>query len=135
MAQSQAAPASEKITGGGQVLFTTSDAANSTIAFTAQKSATDVKGQVQLVDRSAGKGQLQEVLHGTVTCVNVIQPGDENGAGTGKIGGYFENDPTDTFVIDVTDAVGQGRGRPGCAASRRGVRWRRPGHGRQLQRR
>lgn len=96
-----AAPAGEKVTGGGQILADSqTTGAGSTIAFTAQESATDVKGQVQYIIRTGGTGKGQNVRHGVVDCVNVISPGD---GGSAKIGGYFDNDPTQTFVIDVVD--------------------------------
>lgn len=96
-----AAPAGEKVTGGGQILADgQTTGAGSTIAFNAQESATDIKGQVQYIIRSGGTGQGQNVRHGEVTCLDVISPGD---GGTARIGGFFDGDPTQTFTIDVTD--------------------------------
>jgi hypothetical protein len=73
----------DRTTGGGQILFSTRGAGN-TIAFTAQGTADDGKGQLQFVDRSAGNGQDQIVYHGEVTCVEV----DGNSA---KVAGVFRD--------------------------------------------
>ena len=59
----------DKVTGGGQILVGSN--AGSTIAFTAQGTTTSAKGQVQFIDRSAGKGQNQVKFHGVVDCVEV----------------------------------------------------------------
>ena len=59
----------DKVTGGGQILVGSN--AGSTIAFTAQGTTTDAKGQVQFIDRSVGKGQSQIKYHGIVDCVEV----------------------------------------------------------------
>src|SRR5687768_16852989 len=60
----------DRATGGGQILFSTRGAGN-TIAFTAQGTATDGKGQLQFIDRSGGNGQDQVKEHGEVTCIAV----------------------------------------------------------------
>jgi hypothetical protein len=58
----------DKVTGGGQILV--GENAGSTIAFTAQGTTTDAKGQVQFIDRTEGpQGQLK--FHGVVDCVEV----------------------------------------------------------------
>ena len=107
MGLSQAAPAGEKVTGGGQILADNqTTGAGSTIAFNAQQSADDIKGQVQYILRSGGTGKGQNARHGEITCVNVITPGD---GGTARLGGIFEHDPAQSFVIDVTDG-GEGAG-------------------------
>lgn len=68
----------DKVTGGGQVFFsadqngTKPTGALNTIGFNAQQTATDVKGQVQFIDRSAGKGRSQVRYHGIVDCINVM---------------------------------------------------------------
>jgi len=59
----------DKVTGGGQILVGSN--AGSTIAFTAQGTTDTAKGQVQFIDRSAGKGQSQVKYHGVVDCVEV----------------------------------------------------------------
>ena len=59
----------DKVTGGGQILVGSN--AGSTIAFTAQGTVDSAKGQVQFIDRSAGKGQSQVKYHGVVDCVEV----------------------------------------------------------------
>ena len=63
--------ATDKATGGGQVLLSSSGVKTSTIGFTAQETAGVSKGQVQVVDRDAGTGQNQTRFHGTVNCVVV----------------------------------------------------------------
>jgi hypothetical protein len=71
----------DRATGGGQVLVSTDQTTGpgSTIAFTAQTTgeaeddmAPPAKGQVQIVDRTAGTGQAQVKFHGTVTCLMVM---------------------------------------------------------------
>lgn len=66
-----APPAVDSATGGGQILFSTDGGAGNTIAFTARGNAQEATGQVQYVNREAGNGQSQEVLHGTVDCIVV----------------------------------------------------------------
>lgn len=60
----------DRVTGGGQTLLGTKGAGN-TIAFTIQGSGSDVKGQFQYVDRSAGTGQAQDSWHGSPVCLEV----------------------------------------------------------------
>jgi hypothetical protein len=86
----------DKATGGGQVLFSSSDAKRSTITFTAQQKGDDVKGQINLIDRTAGSGQAQQHVKGTVECITVM-------GNTAQIGGFL-NDGNDTpFYLRVTD--------------------------------
>lgn len=59
----------DKATGGGQILVGSN--AGSTIAFTAQGTTESAKGQVQFIDRSAGKGKNQVKFHGIVDCIEV----------------------------------------------------------------
>jgi hypothetical protein len=80
----------DRATGGGQVLIGSRGGAGDTIAFTAQDRATNL-GQVQYVDRAATG---QTVLHGTVTCLDVM--GD-----MAKIGGLWRDGGT--FQIIVID--------------------------------
>jgi hypothetical protein len=91
----------DKVTGGGKVLFSTEDVKASTIAFTAQGTVDAAKGQVQLIDRSAGGGQSQTRFHGVVTCV-------ETGDNFGVVSGYERGNPTGPeFLLRVIDN-GQG---------------------------
>ncbi len=101
-----AAPAVYKVTGGGQTLLGTKGA-GSTIAFTAQSAGdegTAAKGQFQLQDRTAGKGRLQETVHGTITCVVVFSNTDRGGVAV--LGGLTRDG--EPVRIDVMDA-GEGR--------------------------
>lgn len=94
-----AASKTDRATGGGQILFATRGAGN-TISFTAQGTSTDAKGQLQFVDRSAGKGGDQVVLHGEVTCIDAM-------GSTAKVAGVLRNG--DTFNLYVED-TGEGLG-------------------------
>lgn len=122
-----AAPATYKVTGGGQVteflntegdVTSLSQGAGDTIAFSAQQEGTTerpdaAKGQFQYVDRvqdDAGKGtgKGQEVIHGTVSCVIVYSwPGSEEG-GYAVIGGKSRDG--EDFRIEVTDGSATGSG-------------------------
>jgi hypothetical protein len=100
-----AAPANagngDKITGGGQILFDSSTNAGSTIAFTAQGTSESAKGQVQFIDRSAGKGKSQVKFHGVVDCVETL-------GNFGVASGYPKGDPDGPrFLLRVVDN-GQG---------------------------
>src|SRR4051812_31886581 len=79
-----AAPAQNKVTGGGQFLVPAGGGAGSTIAFTAQGTADAAKGQIQLQDRS---GSPTVRRHGTVQCVDVM-------GNTAKIGGTWRDGST-----------------------------------------
>ena len=85
----------DRVTGGGQTLVGTSGAGN-TIAFTAQSTSDGAKGQVQVVDRSAGTGQSQTRFHGIVDCLAV----DGNRA---EIIGHKRDDASDLFSVYVMD--------------------------------
>ena len=85
----------DKVTGGGQILVGSN--AGSTIAFTAQGTTTVAKGQVQFIDRTAGKGQSQVKFHGVVDCVEV----DGN---FGVVGGHRKGDAADRFTLRVVDS-------------------------------
>ena len=101
-----AAPAVHKVTGGGQTLLGTKGAGN-TIAFTAQSAGPEgsaAKGQFQIQDRSAGRGQLQETVHGTITCVVVFSNTDRGGVAV--LGGFTRTG--EPVRIDVVDN-GEGR--------------------------
>jgi hypothetical protein len=98
----------DKITGGGQILFSTDGGAGNTIAFTAQGTNTAAKGQVQFIDRSGGKGKNQVKFHGVVDCV-------ETGGNFGVASGYkkgtpadAQDDPANRFLLRVVDN-GQGQ--------------------------
>jgi hypothetical protein len=88
----------DKVTGGGQVLLGTKGAGNQ-IAFTAQQKGSEATGQVQTIDRSAGKGTAQVKFHGVVDCVEV----EGNMA---KVGGHKKGG-TQRFTLLVQDN-GQG---------------------------
>lgn len=94
----------DRVTGGGQVLFSSDGGAGNTIAFTARDSATGPSGQVQYIDRSGGTGQAQQKFHGTVTCLAV--------SGTmAKLAGTWDrsSNGATTFQILVQDN-GEGAG-------------------------
>ena len=84
----------DRATGGGQILIGTGNAGN-TIAFTAQGTPEAAKGQVQVVDRSAGKGQSQVKFHGLVECILVS-------GNMAEIAGS-ERDSGDPFTLRVVD--------------------------------
>lgn len=86
--------ATDRATGGGQILVS-NQSAGSTIAFTAQGTPEAAKGQVQVVDRSAGTGQSQVKFHGIVECILV----EGNMA---EIAGS-ERDTGDPFTLRVVD--------------------------------
>ena len=89
-----AAPSEFKATGGGQTLIGTNGAGN-TIAFTAQGNPEAAKGQVQVIDRTAGRGQDQVKFHGIVECILV----EGNSA---EIAGQ-ERDTGQPFTLRVVD--------------------------------
>lgn len=99
-----AAPASTKITGGGQTLVPASGGAGDTVGFNAQMDdAGNVKGQFQYVKRNGtGTGQAQEVSHGQVTCAVVFDRPDGGGAGGVAAFGGALRDGT-AFRVDVSD--------------------------------
>jgi hypothetical protein len=95
-----AAPATTKVTGGGQTLVPATGGAGNTIAFTAQTDGTTVKGQFQDIDRNGtGTGKGQQVTHGTVTCLVVF--GEDRGMAV--IEGLAKDGVT-RYRIDVTDS-------------------------------
>jgi hypothetical protein len=85
----------DRATGGGQILVSTKGA-GSTIAFTAQGTPDAAKGQVQVIDRAAGKGQDQVKFHGIVECILVV-------GNTAEIAGV-ERDTEDPFTLRVVDS-------------------------------
>jgi hypothetical protein len=85
----------DRATGGGQTLVGTTGAGN-TVAFTAQGTTSSGKGQVQVVDRSAGTGQSQVKFHGIVDCIDVS-------GNMAEIGGYKRDDPANRFSLYVED--------------------------------
>ena len=95
VAAATAGSSTDRVTGGGQTLVGTSGAGN-TIAFTAQGTSTDARGQVQVVDRNAGTGQAQTKFHGIVDCLSVS--GD-----TAEIIGHKRDDGADKFSVYVVD--------------------------------
>lgn len=88
-----------KATGGGQTAVGTSGPGD-TIAFTAQNTGTGdaAKGQVQFVDREGG--QIEEVYHGTVTCLRAVAAGTD---GAARLAGTWRNQGSGTFEIYVED--------------------------------
>lgn len=83
----------DRATGGGQILVTTG--AGDTIAFTAQGTPQEAKGQLQFIDRNGGNGQDNVRFHGVVDCILV--QGD-----TAEIAGH-ERDTNDPFTLRVID--------------------------------
>ena len=79
----------DRATGGGQILISSTGGAGDTIAFTAQGTATAAKGQVQYVDRTGGTGQGQTTYHGDVACL-VVDDNIALIAGTWRDGGNFQ---------------------------------------------
>lgn len=105
-------------TGGGQVIASSdAEGPGDTIAWVAQLSggvigATDednpddvediyaARGQLQVVDRVAGRGRDQGIFHGNVTCI--VPRGDN----TTRFGGHGRDPRTgvqNDFVVDLTD--------------------------------
>ena len=102
----------DKVTGGGQILVGSN--AGTTIAFTAQGTTSEAKGQLTIIDRgtfneSTGKGQAQEKFKGIVDCVETgqVDPQDANSAGFGVVSGFERRNPTNRFLLRVIDN-GQG---------------------------
>jgi len=102
----------DKVTGGGQILV--GENAGTTIAFTAQGTTSEAKGQLTVIDRgtfneSAGKGRAQDKFKGIVDCVETgqVDPEDPNSAGFGVVSGYERTDSTNRFLLRVIDN-GQG---------------------------
>jgi hypothetical protein len=102
----------DKVTGGGQILV--GDNAGTTIAFTAQGTTSDAKGQLTVIDRgtfseTAGKGQAQEKFKGIVDCVETgqVDPEDPESAGFAVVSGYERTDTENRFLLRVIDN-GQG---------------------------
>jgi hypothetical protein len=86
----------DKATGGGQILFTTSDAKRSTITFNAQQTGDAVKGQINIIDRSGSTTGKGAHIRGTVTCITVM--------GTvAMIGGTLDNEQETPFFLRVQD--------------------------------
>lgn len=79
----------DRATGGGQILVSSSGGAGDTIAFTAQGTPDVARGQVQYVDRTGGTGQGQVKKHGQVTCLRV-SGNMAKMAGTWDQGGTFQ---------------------------------------------
>ena len=94
-------------TGGGQILIGTQGAGN-TIAFTARnvegETPDAARGQVQYVNREAGNGRDQVVLHGDVDCM-VIDPA----MNTAHISGTYRDEEETPFALYVQDN-GEGAG-------------------------
>ena len=98
-----AAPAVEKVTGGGQIIADGAKGPGDTIAFTAQRAAADsdaARGQLQFNQRSTGLK-----THGIVDCLDVVSRSDEGGMAV--LGGCYRDEPAQRFRVYVTDN-GQG---------------------------
>ena len=97
----EAGSGTPRATGGGQILFSDQGAGN-TIAFNAHGGAVP-KGQLQMIDRSAGNGRDQVRFHGVVDCFRLISPN------TAEFGGYNRDDTADRWTAVVMDN-GEGAG-------------------------
>lgn len=86
-----------KITGGGQTDVGASGAGD-TIAFTARETATGANGQVQYIDRT--DGETEAIFHGTVTCIEAVDAGDD---GAGFIAGEWRHEEEAYFTIYLED--------------------------------
>lgn len=129
-------PTGFKVTGGGQIISEAQEAEGGpgdTVGFNAQEIEGDderspgddddaARGQFQYVPRppeEGGNQPVNEKFHGVVTCLlsggeavaNEEAEGDEYDeellSGMARFGGYFRDDPTRFFTVDVTDN-GQG---------------------------
>lgn len=93
----------QKVTGGGQVIASTSEMGpGDTVGFTAistDEESDDARGEFQAVETSAA-GEEMLIFDGVVTCLEV--DGD-----TARFGGHERGDEDNTFTVDVTDN-GQG---------------------------
>ena len=117
MASAQAAPAVYKVTGGGQITELTSDGEpvagpGNTIAFNAQAddaAGNNAKGQVQYIDRTAGRGLEQERFHGYVTCVVTMQSQNKMPA-MARVQGQMRGEASSTTVDFTIDVIDNGQG-------------------------
>lgn len=103
----------DKVTGGGQVLNQDEDGndvggAGDTIAFNARGygEEDEANGQVQYVDREIGQngkgtGKGQEVLHGIVECLVVLDRNDVGGSAI--LAGHWTKGGSGDFEIYVRD--------------------------------
>ena len=105
-----------KVTGGGQVIVSGQNGAGDTIAFTAQQTAepemnadfAPAKGELQVVNRTAGVGPAQVRFHGDVTCIREVTFEDSSGneetyirfGGFEKVRGRTTTTP---FTVDTQD--------------------------------
>jgi hypothetical protein len=113
-----------KVTGGGQVLFDDqASGPGDTIAFTAQQDGpfdadmvAPAKGQIQVVNRTAGTGQSQTKFHGTVTCIFTFTYDNETPADTTddetyvRFGGRKTVKGKPTTIPFTTDVQDNGEG-------------------------
>ena len=122
-----------KVTGGGQIIAEDTQGPGDTVGFNAQELIGDdprstgddddaARGQFQYVPRgqSGNESAPEDKFHGVVTCLisggeAVENEADEDDGnveealknGMARFGGYFRDDPTRFFTVDVTDN-GQG---------------------------
>lgn len=101
MGVGSAAPATTKITGGGQTLVPSTGGAGDTVGFNAQVRDGVASGQFQYVDRTGGTGQGQDVQHGEVTCAAVFASTAGESGGVAAFGGTLRNGLA--FRVDVSD--------------------------------
>ena len=93
----EAGSGTDRATGGGQILVSTTGGAGDTIAFTAHGGA-DPKGQLQRIDRTGdGTGRGGVRFHGVVDCYRQIS------ANSAEFGGYNRDDTADRWTAVVTD--------------------------------
>ncbi len=88
-----------KVTGGGQTDVGTTGPGD-TIAFNAQNTGTgnEAKGQVQFIDRE--DGQIVEMFHGDVECLEALSGGEQ---GAAILAGEFNKKGSGPFEIYVED--------------------------------
>jgi hypothetical protein len=92
----------DKATGGGQIMFQSSDEKRSTMAFNAQGTVDSAKGHVRVIYRANGSGQEQIRWYGIVDCLEVT-------GNYAVIGGANRNGTR--FVLRVVDNGEPNKGR------------------------
>lgn len=92
----------DRATGGGQILLSDASGPGSTIAFTAQGSVDDAKGQIQFIDRTGGTGRNQVRAHYVVDCVAVEEARD-NDETAAYVSGVNRDDPSDVITMYIVD--------------------------------
>lgn len=115
-----------KVTGGGQVIASANTPGpGDTIAFNAQQTGAfdnmdiaPAKGQLQVVNRTAGTGPDQVKFHGNVTCIREFvdenDPGEEDDERFIRFGGFEKvrgQQTPNAFTVDAQDN-GEGANAP-----------------------